>query len=82
MKIMLRAAMAAVSIGGIGPAHAGEGIVAHAPLAESLGVATGAPVQGTAWAAQDGTLIRVYVANSARGTWLFAPHQDGGGTNG
>jgi hypothetical protein len=80
MKIVLRAAIAAVSIGSIGPAYAGERIVANDLLTESSGVAAQAPAQNTASARA--TLIRTYVTGSQRGTWLFAPHQDGGGVNG
>ena len=47
MKIMLRAAIAAVSIASIGPAvaSAGEGTVANTRFTEIPGIVTQAPVQ-------------------------------------
>jgi hypothetical protein len=83
MKIMLRAAIAALSFGSIGPAIAGEGdggtvantlfteLVAEAPVQNAPAVAT----------AQNGQAVQTYITQSSRGTWLFAPNPNGDGTN-
>jgi hypothetical protein len=88
MKIMLRAAMAAISLASIGSAYAGE--VDAGPIVNTLftsvpGVVAQAPVQSVPGAAiaRNGPVVRVYVTQSSRGTWLFAPSQNGnGGSNG
>ena len=48
------------------------GFLAHAPVQNAPAVAT----------AQNGHAVHAYVANSSRGTWLFAPNQNGGGNQG
>jgi hypothetical protein len=77
MKIMLRAAMAAVSIGTIGSAYAGEG---EGPAANTLfteipGVIAQAPVQNAPLVAtaQNGQVVETYVSGSNRTTWMFPP---------
>lgn len=81
MKILLRTAMAALSIASISPAFAGDGEGVHANTAftEIPGVVAQAPVQNAPVAtAQKGNGIRAYVTNSNHGTWLFPPAQNGG----
>jgi hypothetical protein len=72
MKLLLRAAITAASIASIAPAYAGGtgGAVAS--------VAAQAPARPAA--ASDGNVVRAYVTQSSRGTWLFPP-RDGGGAN-
>jgi hypothetical protein len=86
MKIMLRAAIAALSFASIGSAYAGEGdgTVANSFFTELPGVVAQAPVQNAPAiaTAQNGQVVHAYVANSSRGTWLFAPSQGSDGTNG
>ncbi len=71
MKIMLRAAITALSISCIGSAYAGDGPAANTQFTEIPGVVAQAPVQ-------NGQGLRVYVAGSNHGTWLFAPDRNGG----
>jgi hypothetical protein len=82
MKIMLRAAMAALSIASIGPAFAGDGggPTANTFFTELPGVVAQAPAQNAPAiaTAQNGQAIRAYVTQSNRGTWLFPPNQNGG----
>jgi hypothetical protein len=83
MKIMLRAAMMALSIGTIGSAYANDGrdqVGGYAypdyvfPGSISGGVQ--APVQTQ----QSSQAIHTFVTRSAnQGTWLFAPAQGGNG---
>ena len=84
MRIMLRAAMAAVSIASVGSAQAGEsdGGVANTLFTSLPGVIAQAPVQHapTVGTAQNDQAVHVYVTQSSHGTWLFPPH-DGGGAN-
>ena len=87
MKIMLRAAIAALSFASIGSAIASEGdggTVANTFFTELPGVIARAPVQDAppVATAQNGQAVHAYVANSSRGTWLFAPNQNGGGNQG
>ena len=80
MKIMLRAAIAALSIASIGPAFAGDGDVpqANTLFTELPGVIAQAPAQNPSVAtAQNGQAVRVYVSNANRGTWL----NQGGGSH-
>jgi hypothetical protein len=82
MKILLRAAIAAVSIGSIGPAFANEGgTVANTWFTGLPGVVAQATVQSApaVATAQNGQSVHAYVTNSNRGTWLFAPTQSGNG---
>ena len=76
MKIMLRAAMFALSISNIAPAFAGDGgptdhppqaWIAQGPVQTALSVAT----------AQNGEAVHTYVTQSNHGTWLYAPAQNG-----
>lgn len=77
MKIMLRAAMAALSIASIGSAYAdgGEGIVANSQYTEIPGVVAQAPAQNVPLVAtaQEGQAIQTYVPGGNRTTWLFPP---------
>ena len=87
MKIMLRAAIAALSFASIGSAIASEGdggTVANSFFIELPGVVSQAPVQNAPAiaTAQNGQAVHAYVANSSRGTWLFQPNQSGGGNGG
>jgi hypothetical protein len=76
MRIMLRAAMAAVSIGTIGSAYAGEG---EGPAANTLfteipGVVAQAPAQtAPLTTAQNGQAMQTDVSDSNRTTWMFPP---------
>jgi hypothetical protein len=82
MKIMLRAAIAALSIASIGTAYAGDGDgpAANTQFTEIPGVIAQAPVQNApaVATAQNGQGLRAYVARSNHGTWLFPPDQNGG----
>ena len=83
MKIMLRAALTALSIASIGPAFAegGDGTIANTYFTQLPGVVAQAPVENPSIAtAQNGHGVQTYVTHSNHGTWLFAP-QDGGGAN-
>jgi hypothetical protein len=84
MRVMLRAAMAALSLASIGSAYAGEGTHANTLFTEIPGVVTQAPVRNVPPAAsQNGQAIHVYGIHSrGQGTWLFSPDQTGGGSNG
>lgn len=72
MKIMLRAAIAAISIGTIGSAYAdgGEGPVPNTQFTEIPGVIAQAPVQNAppVATAQNGQAIHVYVSHSNPGS--------------
>ncbi len=72
MNIILRAALVAVSLGTIGPAHAGEGEggVADSRVTEVPGVVVQAPTQSEPLleTAQNGQVTR-----SNGTTWLFPP---------
>jgi hypothetical protein len=82
MKIMLRAAIAAISIASIGSAYAdsGDGPTANTLFTEIPGVIAQAPVQNAppVATAQNGQTVHAYVTRSNRGTWLFTPDQNGG----
>jgi hypothetical protein len=77
MKIMLRAAMAAISIATIGSAYAGEGegTAANTLFTEIPGVVAQAPVQNAPLVAtaQDGRVMQTDVSGSNRTTWVFPP---------
>jgi hypothetical protein len=77
MKIMLRAAMAAVSIATIGSAYAGEGegTAANTLFTEIPGVVAQPPVQNAPLVAtaQNGQAMETYVPGSNRTTWIFPP---------
>lgn len=79
MKIMLRAALAALSIGSIGPAFAESegGTVANTYFTSLPSVIAQAPVQNApvAATAQNGQVVHTYVTNSSHGTWVFPPNQ-------
>lgn len=85
MKIMLRAAIAALSIASIGSAIAGEGegTVANTQFTEVPGVVAQADVQNAppVATAQNGQAVQTYVTQSSRGTWLFAPNANQGGNS-
>jgi hypothetical protein len=88
MKIMLRAAIAALSFASIGPAIAGEsegGPLPNTRFTELPGVIAQAPVQNAPAVAtaqnQNGQAVRAYVTQSRRGTWLYQPNQDVGANN-
>jgi hypothetical protein len=82
MKIMLRTAIAALSIASIGSAYAddGQGPVPNTAFTQLPGVIAQAPVQSApiVATAQNGQAIHAYVANSNSGTWLFQPNQNQG----
>jgi hypothetical protein len=77
MRIMLRAAMAALSIAGIGSAYAdgGDGIVANTQFTEIPGVVAQAPIQNVPLVAtaQDGQAVQTNESHANRTTWLFPP---------
>ena len=84
MKTMIIAAAAALSLG-VGSAYADSegGQVANTRFTELSGAIAQAPVQNAPpVATAHGQAIQTYVANSSRGTWLFAPNQNGGGNQG
>ena len=86
MKIMLRAAIAAVSLASIGSAYA-DSVGGDNPITfftQLPGVTAKAPVQSAPaiGTAQNGQAAQAYMTQSNRGTWLFAPNQTGDGTNG
>jgi hypothetical protein len=74
---MLRAAMAAFSIGTIGSAYAGDlaSAAANTLFTEIPGVVVQAPVQNAPLAAtaQNGQVTETYVSGSDRTTWMFPP---------
>jgi hypothetical protein len=82
MKIVLRAAIAAVSIASIGSAIAGEGegTVANTQFTEVPGVVAQTTVQNapSIATAQNGQGVQAYVTQSNRGTWLYAPNPNQG----
>lgn len=84
MKIMLRAAIAALSLASIGSAYAESegGPNANTQFTETPGFLAQAPVQSapSVATAQNGRAVHVYATRSGSGTWLFPP-QDGGGAN-
>jgi hypothetical protein len=77
MRIMLRAAMAALSIASIGSAYAdgGEGIVANTEFTEIQGVVAQAPAQNVPLVAatQDGQAAQTHESQANGTTWLFPP---------
>ena len=77
MRIMLRAAIAAVSVGTIGSAYAGEGegTAANTLFTEIPGVVAQVPARGVPLmaTAQNGQAIQTYVSDSNRTTWVFPP---------
>ena len=85
MKIMLRAALAAVSIASIGSAYADSegGQNANTQFTQTPGFLAQAPAQNApaVAVARNGQAVQAYVTQSSHGTWLFPPHQ-GGGNNG
>jgi hypothetical protein len=86
MKIMLRAAIAAVSLASIGSAYA-DSVGGTYPITfftQLPGVTAKAPVQNAPaiGTAQNGQVAPAYVTQSNRGTWLFPPNQTGDGTSG
>ena len=83
MKIMLRAAIAALSFASIGSAIASEGdggTVANTFFTELPGVVAQAPVQNApaVATAQNGQAVHTYATQSSHGTWLFAPNGNQG----
>jgi len=83
MKTMILAAAAVLSLG-IGAAYAESegGPAANTQFTQTRGYLAEAPVQQApvVATAQNGQAARAYVAQSNRGTWVFAP-RDGGGAN-
>lgn len=84
MKIMLRAALAALSIASITPAFAGDGgdLAPNTFFTRLPGVTVTAQAQvqnaPAVTTAQNGQQVYAYVANSRSGTWLFPPDQNQG----
>ena len=73
MRIMLRAAIAALSIASIGPAFAGEieGVQPYTSFRQLPGVIAMAPVENPSVAtAQNGQATHVYATQTNQGTWL------------
>jgi hypothetical protein len=86
MKMMLRAAVSALSFASIGSAYANEGgPVANTFFTELPGVIAQAPVQNapSVATAQSGQAqTHVYVTRSqSQGTWLQNSHGEGGANN-
>ena len=86
MRIMLRAAIAALSFGSIGPAMAPQGdggTVANTLFTELPRVVAEAPVENApaVATAQNGQAVQTYITQLSRGTWLFVPNPNGDGTN-
>jgi len=82
MKIVIRAAIAALSVASIGSAIAdeGEGTIANTRFTELPGVVAEAPVQNApaVGTARNGQAVQAYVTKSSRGTWLYAPNGNEG----
>jgi hypothetical protein len=74
MRIMLRAAIAAVSIGSA-YAGEGEGTAANTLFTEIPGMVAQAPAQTAPLmaTAQNGQAMQTYVSDSNRTTWMFPP---------
>jgi hypothetical protein len=85
MKIMLRAALAALSIASIGSAYADSegGQVANTQFTSTPGFLAQAPAQNApaVATAQNGQAVQAYVTQSSHGTW-FQGSQGGDGTQG
>lgn len=83
MRIMLRAAIAAVSFANIGSAYAGDGTAPNTVVAWLPGVVEQAPAQHAppVAAAQNGQTMLAYATQSNHGTWLYQPNQGGDGTS-
>ena len=80
MKTMMLAAAAALTLG-MGAAFANEGAIeANTQFTQIPGVLAQAPVQSVApvATAQNGQVVKAYVTSANRGTYLFAPHENGG----
>ena len=75
-------AIAAVGLASIGSAYADGpgGTIPNTFFTQLPGVAPTTPVRNVPAVRTDGQATVAYVAQSHRGTWLFAPH-DGGGAN-
>ena len=82
MKTMLLAAAAALSLG-IGSAYADSvgGTIPNTFFTQLPGVSPTLPAQHVPAAARAQGGSHAFVTQSGRGTWLFPPH-DGGGGNG
>jgi hypothetical protein len=83
MKTTILAAAAVLSLGA-GSAYADAnstgGQVPNTFFTLLPGVIANAPAQNVA-TTQDGQAVQAYATQSSRGTWLFAPNQNGDGTN-
>jgi len=77
MKIMLRAAIMAASLGTIGSAYAGDGdgTIAETRFTEIPGVVAQAPVRDAppVATAQDGQAVQASVSRSSGAAWVFPP---------
>ena len=77
MKIMLRAAIMAVSLGTIGSAYAGDGdgTIVNTRFTEIPGVVGQAPAQNAPLAAtaQDGQAVRADMSRPSAAAWVFPP---------
>ena len=82
MRILLRAALAAVSIASIGSAYAGEGegVAVNSQFTSIPGVVAQAPAQHApaVAVARNGQSVQVYGTHSSQGTWLFPPTGNAG----
>ncbi len=86
MKIMLRAAITALSFASIGSAYADSegGQYATTRFTQTPGFLAQAPVQNApaVATAQNGQAVQAYVTQSSRGTWFQGSHGgDGTGLN-
>lgn len=77
---MLVAAAATVGLGfGAAYADGGQGTAANTYFTQLPGVVAQAPVKGLSVAtAQGSQAVHAYIANSDRGTWLFAANGNAG----
>jgi hypothetical protein len=75
MKTMFLAAIAAVSLGTIGSAYAGDGdgTIADTRFTEIPGVVAQAPAQKPVATAQNGQATQTYASESNRTNWVFPP---------
>lgn len=80
MKIVIRAAIAALSFASIGSAIADEGVIANTRFTQLPGVVAEAPAQNApvVATAQSGQAVQAYVTKSSRATWLYAPNGNEG----
>jgi len=84
MRTMLLVAAAVLSMSaGAAYAESEGGPAANTQFTQTRGYLAEAPVQNapSVATAQNRQAVHAYVANSSRGTWLFAPNQNEGANN-